>query len=47
MGYDPHFITDKYTNYFTNNKNIALINYRYCLKNPGSIIKAMVIVAGA
>ncbi|MEO8109151.1 MAG: glucoamylase family protein [Ginsengibacter sp.] len=34
LGYDPHFITDKYTNYFTNNRNIALINYRYCLKNP-------------
>lgn len=34
MGYDPHFIADKYTNYFTNNKNIALINYRYCVKNP-------------
>jgi hypothetical protein len=36
LGYDPHFITDKYTNYFINNKNIALINYRYCLKNPES-----------
>src|SRR6476659_467725 len=34
VGYDPHAITDKYTNYFTNNKNIALINYRYCVKNP-------------
>jgi exo beta-1,2-glucooligosaccharide sophorohydrolase (non-reducing end) len=34
MGYDPHLITDKYTNYFKNNRNIALINYRYCLKNP-------------
>jgi len=34
MGYDPHFITDKYTNYFANNRNIALINYRYCVKNP-------------
>jgi exo beta-1,2-glucooligosaccharide sophorohydrolase (non-reducing end) len=34
MGYDPHLITDKYTNYFTNNRNIALINYRYCSKNP-------------
>jgi hypothetical protein len=34
LGYDPHFITDKYTNYFKNNRNIALINYRYCLKNP-------------
>lgn len=36
MGYDPHGITDKYTNYFKNNRNIALINYRYCLKNPES-----------
>jgi hypothetical protein len=34
MGYDPHLITDRYTNYFINNSNIALINYRYCLKNP-------------
>ncbi len=34
MGYDPHFIGDKYTNYFTNNQNIARINYRYCVKNP-------------
>jgi exo beta-1,2-glucooligosaccharide sophorohydrolase (non-reducing end) len=34
MGYDPHFITDKYTNYFTNNRNIALINYNYCVANP-------------
>jgi hypothetical protein len=35
LGYDPHKITDKYTNYFDNNKNIALINYRYCQQNPG------------
>ena len=34
MGFDPHSINDKYTNYFINNRNIALINYRYCLKNP-------------
>lgn len=34
MGADPHKITDKYTNYFENNRNIALINYRYCLENP-------------
>ena len=34
LGYNPHQITDKYTNYFKNNRNIALINYRYCLKNP-------------
>jgi hypothetical protein len=34
LGYDPHYLTDKYTNYFTNNRNIAQINYRYCLQNP-------------
>ena len=34
MGPDPKQITDKYTNYFLNNRNIALINYRYCLENP-------------
>ena len=34
MGYDPHFITDRYTNYFVNNQNIARINYAYCLDNP-------------
>jgi exo beta-1,2-glucooligosaccharide sophorohydrolase (non-reducing end) len=34
MGYDPHAITDRYTNYFENNKNIATINYRYCVENP-------------
>lgn len=32
---DPKAIKDKYTDYFTNNKNIALINYRYCVENPG------------
>jgi hypothetical protein len=34
LGYDPHFINDKYTNYFVNNQNIAKINYKYCVKNP-------------
>ncbi len=34
LGYDPHAINDAYTNYFSNNQNIALINYRYCLQNP-------------
>lgn len=34
LGYDPHAITDRYTNYFTNNQNIARINHRYCAKNP-------------
>jgi len=34
MGYNPHDITDKYTNYFTNNQHISQINYRYCIANP-------------
>ena len=34
LGLDPHKLTDAYTNYFENNRNIALINYRYCLENP-------------
>lgn len=34
MGLDPHKLTDRYTNYFNNNKNIALINFRYCTENP-------------
>lgn len=34
MGYDPHQINDKYTNYFINNQNIARINYLYCVDNP-------------
>lgn len=34
MGLDPHYMKDAYTDYFTNNKNIAEINYRYCLENP-------------
>jgi hypothetical protein len=36
MGYDPHFITDRYTNYFVNNQNIAKINHRYCVQNPNN-----------
>lgn len=34
MGLNPNKLTDKYTNYFKNNQNIALINYRYCCENP-------------
>ncbi len=36
MGYDPHLITDKYTNYFFNNQNIAKINHSYCVQNPNN-----------
>ena len=35
MGFDPHALTDRYTNYFENNRNIALINRAYCVANPG------------
>lgn len=34
LGFDPHRFTDRYTNYFENNRNIALINWRYCTENP-------------
>jgi hypothetical protein len=34
MGLDPNRLTDRYTNYFDNNKNIALINWNYCAENP-------------
>jgi hypothetical protein len=34
MGLDPHQMKDKWTDYFSNNRNIALINYRYCIENP-------------
>lgn len=35
MGFDPHAFTDRYTNYFVNNRNIARINRQYCVVNPG------------
>jgi hypothetical protein len=34
MGADPRQIRDAFTDYFSNNRNIALINYRYCIENP-------------
>ncbi len=34
MGFDPRGIRDRYTDYFKNNQNIALINYRYSVENP-------------
>jgi hypothetical protein len=36
MGPDPRKIRDRYTDYFENNRNIALINYRYCQQDPGN-----------
>lgn len=34
LGPDPRQLTDRYTNYFENNRNIALINLAYCTRNP-------------
>jgi hypothetical protein len=34
MGFDPHDLTDRYTNYFKNNRDIARINLAYCIENP-------------
>ena len=35
LGFDPHLLTDLYTNYFENNRNLALINRAYASDNPG------------
>ena len=35
MGFDPHALQDRYTIYFENNRNLARINFAYCVKNPG------------
>ncbi len=34
MGFDPRGLRDRYTNYFENNRAIALINRAYCMENP-------------
>lgn len=34
LGFDPHQLTDRYTNYFRNNREMALINRAYCVENP-------------
>jgi hypothetical protein len=34
MGFDPHSLTDLYTNYFENNRNLALVNLAYATENP-------------
>ncbi|HTB95724.1 MAG TPA: glucoamylase family protein [Terracidiphilus sp.] len=35
MGFDPHGLRDRFTNYFENNRNLALINHAYSVHNPG------------
>jgi exo beta-1,2-glucooligosaccharide sophorohydrolase (non-reducing end) len=34
MGFDPRGIRDRFTDYFENNRNLALINRAYCTENP-------------
>jgi exo beta-1,2-glucooligosaccharide sophorohydrolase (non-reducing end) len=36
MGFDPRGIRDRFTDYFDNNRNIALIDLAYCEQNPGN-----------
>ena len=38
LGFDPRGIHDRYTDYFENNRNIALINLAYCKANPGHFL---------
>lgn len=35
MGFDPHKLSDRFTNYFDQNRHQALINLAYCTQNPG------------
>ncbi len=35
LGFDPRDKRDAYTNYFKNNRNIALISHAYAVANPG------------
>ena len=34
LGFDPRSLKDRYTNYFHNNRQLALINRAYCVDNP-------------
>ncbi|MEO6638579.1 MAG: glucoamylase family protein, partial [Ginsengibacter sp.] len=36
LGINPNGLTDNYANYFTQNTAHALINYNYCVTNPGN-----------
>jgi exo beta-1,2-glucooligosaccharide sophorohydrolase (non-reducing end) len=38
LGFDPRGLRDKYTNYFSNNRTIALINRAYCSDNPKNFV---------
>lgn len=36
LGLDPRTLSDRYANYWTQNRNHSLINYNYCKANPKS-----------
>jgi exo beta-1,2-glucooligosaccharide sophorohydrolase (non-reducing end) len=38
MGFDPRNKRDRYTNYFKNNRNLALINHAYAVVNPRNYV---------
>lgn len=38
LGFDPRGIHDRYTDYFDNNRNLALIDQAYCESNPGHFL---------
>src|ERR1700716_513778 len=38
LGFDPRNKKDAYTNYFKNNRNIALINHAYAIATPGKYV---------
>ena len=46
LGFDPRGIKDKYTNYFHNNRQLALVNRGYCMDNPRGRERAMRAIAG-
>jgi Uncharacterized protein conserved in bacteria len=38
LGIDPRGLSDEYADYWTQNVNHSLINYRYCVRNPRSYV---------
>jgi hypothetical protein len=38
MGLDPRGLTDRYADYFHQNRTHALVNYRHCVENPGGFL---------
>lgn len=38
LGIDPRNLSDQYANYWEQNRNHTLINYAYCVENPGHFV---------